>query len=157
MHKVVVALIAYLAVITLLMGWSALDTRSQGEDTDERWDKARIEVMDYLNTDRLPTELTTNVGWSAAQVKQLQIWNTTDAVFSTEAFTQVAKIAPASAKPTLRDLLVPLYRKSLWALLAIATVGFLWRQCFAGRGWAKNKKVIACGYRCCWQGCCARR
>ena len=126
LRKVGAVFMVLLLTAALLIGWNALDAQLQGESADAEWQRARMSVMDFLATERLPESLTADAGWSAAQVKQLQIWNTTDAVFSTEAFTQVANNAPASAKPTLREVLVPLYKKSLWALLAIATVGFLW-------------------------------
>ena len=141
----VVALIAYLAATALLMGWSALDTRLQGEEADVRWQHARIAVMDYLNMDKLPTELTTSVGWSEAQTKQLQSWNTMDAVFTAQAFDQVAAHAPSAAKPTLHEMLAILYKRSQWALLAIFAVAALGFFCVGGvmaRGRGKCYRLL---------------
>ncbi|NLO84311.1 MAG: hypothetical protein GX096_02640 [Clostridiales bacterium] len=91
MKPMLITLLIAAVVMGSLVGLREIEIKAKGMDEYLRWQKARIEVMDYLGTDNLPDSLMEELGWT--ENERLLVsnhWYFMDANIDANAFEAIA-------------------------------------------------------------------
>lgn len=131
-------------VLGLLAGLREVEIRVKGMGDYLRWQRARIEVMDYNGTVNLPDELLQSIGWSKQELLMVESWYFLDSNITADAFEKIAAYQntrkntslSALAQKGLTELATfwarePLAQRSLLLLacvLALGALGLLLRR-----------------------------
>lgn len=78
-----------IAGLALLTGWRIWECSLPENQKIDRWNQARIQVMDYLGMDHLPDSLLQELGWTQPEAELFEKWFFLDSSVDTQAFEKI--------------------------------------------------------------------
>ncbi len=139
LSKAVKPALTFLAAAAVLFGVLAggreLEIKLKHKEDYLRWQRARIEVMDYYNLSELTDGDLADIGWSRAEQQLVSLWYFMDDNITAEAFETIAQKLDARNPRSMGDKLSsafeligrlyssePVARRSLYPVAALAAL-----------------------------------
>lgn len=138
------------AGLALLTGWRIWECSLPENREIDRWNQARIQVMDYLGMDHLPDSLLQELGWTQLEAELFEKWFFLDSSVDTQSFEKIAAYKQSELQKESFWKQISTAQQTFWRffgeqpalLLAVGLMGCCTAMLFSGRDRCKKRFAL---------------